>query len=100
MRPAGGVDRVAMPADRVGVRAREQEHPVNPLHRGHQRALVGQVAGEGPGRRWQAAGGLAGADQDPDLLSLGQQLCDQRSADLAAATDDKNHDFLRDGPVA
>ena len=39
------------------------------------------------------------AYQNPDLLSVSQQLCDQRSADLAAATDDKNHVFLRDGPL-
>ena len=62
-----------------------------PVHRRHQRALVGEVAGDGLGRRWQAAGGLTGADQGPDLLAPAQQLPDQRGADLAAAPDDKNH---------
>ncbi len=52
LRPAGGVDGVAVPADRVGVRAGEQEHLVDSRHRRDQRALVGQVAGDrlGPPR--------------------------------------------------
>jgi hypothetical protein len=89
--PAGGVDGVAVPADRVRVRAGEQEHFLDPCHRCHQRALVSEVAGDGFGRRRQAADGLTGADQGPDLLAPAKQLSDQRGADLAAAPDDKNH---------
>ena len=38
----------------------------------------------------EAAGGLTGANQGPDLLAPAQQLPDQRGADLAAAPDDQN----------
>jgi len=86
--PAGSVDGVAVPAGRVGVRAGEQEHFLDPCHRCHQRALVGEVAGDRLGPRREAAGGLTGADQGPDLLA--QQLPDQRGADLAAAADEKD----------
>jgi len=88
---AGGVDGVTVPAGRVGVRAGEQEHLLDPCHRCHQRALVGEVAGDGFGCRRQAAGGLTGADQGPDLLAPVNQLSDKRGADLAAAPDDQNH---------
>ena len=90
LRAAGRVDGVAMPAGRVGVRAGQQKHLLDPRHRRHQRALVGQVAGDRLGSRRQAADGLAGAHQRPDLLAPAQQLPDQRGADLAAAADDKD----------
>jgi len=90
LRAAGGVDGVAMPAGRVGVRAGQQKHLLDPRHRRHQRALVGQVADDSLGSRRQSAGGLAGAYQRPDLPARAQQLPDQRGADLAAAADDKD----------
>jgi hypothetical protein len=90
LRPAGVVDGVAMPADRVWVGAGQQEHLLDPLHRRHQRALVGEVTGDGVDRRREAAGWLTGARQSPDLLAPAQQLPDQRGADLAAAPDHQN----------
>ena len=90
LRAAGGVDGVAMPADRVGVWAGEQEHLLDPLHRRRQRALVGQVAGDLLRSHGDTADRLAGAHQRPDALAPDQQLPDQRGADLAAAADDKD----------
>lgn len=52
--------------------------------------LVGKVSGHrlGPGRERPP---LPGAGQDPDPLSPGQQVPDERGADLAPAADHQNH---------
>jgi hypothetical protein len=92
VRAAGRVDGVAVPAHRVGVRAGQHEHLLDPGHGRHQGAFVGEVTGDHLVRPGQAAGGFAASDKSPHLLTPARQLLQQRRANLASTSDDQNHD--------
>jgi hypothetical protein len=78
-------------ADGVAVRAREQEHLLDTVHRAAQRAGVAEITGHRLDGTRQSVGGLGLANHCPYWLLACDQRLEQSRADLAASTYDKDH---------
>src|SRR5436190_3562213 len=87
---ARDVDGVAVPAHGVAMGAREQEHPLDAVHRAAKRVGPGEVADDRVDAGRKRARRLAAAQEGTHAIPFTDQVREQRSADLAAAADDED----------